>query len=48
MLYYVKFPENYKHVSNFIIPDPDISKHKSVLLEIYFNETETETLFESK
>ena len=44
MLYYVpnEFTMNHKHVSNSIITVPNISKCKSVLLEIYFIETETE------
>ena len=39
----LKLPVNYKHVSNSIIPDPNISKCKSVLLKIYFIETEKKT-----
>ena len=48
MLYYVpnEFTMNHKHVSNSIITVPNISKCKSVLLEIYFIETETEIYFD--
>ena len=38
----MNLPRKCKHVSNSIIPDLNISKCKSVLLEIYFIETETE------
>ena len=50
MLYYVpnEFTVNYKHVSNSIITGPNISKCKSVLLEIYFIEIETEYLVRAK